>query len=332
MTSKWTGKRVLVTGAGGFIGSHLVERLVNEGANVRAFVRYNSRADTGLLRQLPRPVQTALDVVAGDLRDDDAVDKAMADVDLVFHLGAIISIPYSYQHPVETTATNVMGTLNMLVAALRHDIDRFVHTSTSEVYGTAMHVPMDETHPLQGQSPYSASKIGADKMVESFYRSYDLPAVTVRPFNTFGPRQSARAVIPTIISQALSGDFIRLGSLETRRDFTYVSDTVDGFLKAASAPGEVLGGEYNLGTGEDISIGELAEMVIDQIGRPIVIETDTARLRPDKSEVMRLLSDNNLAREQLGWQPRYTLNEGIEETIAWIADHIDFYRVGQYEI
>lgn len=332
MTSEWTGKRVLVTGAGGFIGSHLVERLVGEGADVRAFVRYNSRADTGLLRQLPRPVQEALDVVAGDLRDDDAVDKAMAGVDLVFHLGAIISIPYSYQHPVETAATNVMGTLNMLVAALRHNVGRFVHTSTSEVFGTAIRVPMDETHPLQGQSPYSASKIGADKMVESFYRSYDLPAVTVRPFNTFGPRQSARAVIPTIISQALSGDFIRLGSLDTRRDFTYVSDTVDGFLKAAVAPDNVLGGEYNLGTGEDISIGELAEMVIDQIGRPIVIETDAARLRPDKSEVMRLLSDNSLAREQLGWQPQMSLNEGIEETIAWIADHIDFYRVGQYEI
>ncbi len=330
--SEWTGKRVLVTGAGGFIGSHLVERLVGEGANVRAFVRYNSRADTGLLRQLPRPIQEAIDVVAGDLRDDDAVDKAMAGVDLVFHLGAIISIPYSYQHPVETAATNVMGTLNMLVAALRHDVERFVHTSTSEVFGSAMHVPMDETHPLQGQSPYSASKIGADKMVESFYRSYDLPAVTVRPFNTFGPRQSARAVIPTIISQALSGDFIRLGSLDTRRDFTYVSDTVDGFLKAAAASDGVLGGEYNLGTGEDISIGELAEMVIDQIGRPIVIETDAARLRPGKSEVMRLLSDNSLARERLGWQPAYTLNEGIQETIAWIADHIDFYRVGQYEI
>lgn len=329
--TEWTGKRVLVTGAGGFIGSHLVERLVNEGADVRAFVRYNSRNDTGLLRQLPRPVQEALDVVAGDLRDDDAVDKAMAGQELVFHLGAIISIPYSYQHPVETTATNVMGTLNVLVAAQRHEVERLVHTSTSEVFGTALRVPMDETHPLQGQSPYSASKIGADKLAESFYRSYDLPVVTVRPFNTFGPRQSARAVIPTIISQALNSDRIRLGSLDTRRDFTYVSDTVEGFLKAAVAP-DVLGCEFNLGTGDDISIGELAELVIRQVGRPLIIETDTARLRPDKSEVMRLLSDNSLAGERLGWQPRHSLDEGIEETIAWIRDHIDFYRVGQYEI
>lgn len=329
--SEWTGKRVLVTGAGGFIGSQLTESLARLGAEVRAFVRYNSRGDAGLLRQLPAEVTVELDIVAGDLRDTAAVAAAVAGMDVVFHLGAIISIPYSYKHPMETAETNFMGTLNVLLACRDHGTDRLVHTSTSEVYGTAQFTPMDEAHPLQGQSPYSASKIGADKLVESFYRSYGLPAVTVRPFNTYGPRQSARAVIPTIITQALTSDCVHLGTLEARRDFTYVRDTVDGFLRAAVAP-DVAGMEINLGTGADISVGELANEIIRQVGRPVEIVTDEERLRPEKSEVMRLLSDNGLARRALGWRPSYSLGDGLRETIDWIADHLDFYQVGRYEI
>ena len=224
--SEWNNKLVLVTGAGGFIASHLVETLVREGARVRAFVRYNSRGDPGLLSLLDEDVKAQVEVVAGDLRDPDAVQSAVRGMSTVFHLGALIAIPYSYLHPVEVVETNVIGTLNVLMAARAHSVERLVHTSTSEVYGTARRVPIDETHPLQGQSPYSASKIGADKLAESFYCTYSLPVVTVRPFNTYGPRQSARAVIPTIITQALSRDEIRLGSLDTKRDFTYVSDTV----------------------------------------------------------------------------------------------------------
>jgi dTDP-glucose 4,6-dehydratase len=327
----WSGKRVLVTGAGGFIGSHLTERLVHEGATVKAFVRYNARADFGLLRQLPADIRAELEIVAGDLRDTHAIHKAVAGVDLVFHLGAIISIPYSYVHPLETAETNFTGTMNILMACQSHQTGRLIHTSTSEVYGTARYTPMDETHPLQGQSPYSASKIGADKMAESFYRAYNLPVVTVRPFNTYGPRQSARAVIPTIITQALTQDCIHLGNLEARRDFTYAADTVSGFLRAAEAPG-VEGEVINLGTGDDVSIGELAEEIIREIGRPIEITTENTRLRPEKSEVMRLCSDNTLARQQLGWQPAVSLQDGLRQTIAWIREHLDFYRVGQYEI
>lgn len=329
--TEWSGKRVLVTGAGGFIGSQLVETLALNGADVRAFVRYNSRGDAGSLRQLSADIFRELDVVAGDLRDTAAVDRAVRGVDFVFHLGAIISIPYSYKHPMETAETNFMGTLNVLLACLSHGVERLIHTSTSEVYGTAQFTPMDESHPLQGQSPYSASKIGADKLVESFYRSYNLPAATVRPFNTYGPRQSARAVIPTIITQSLTEDRIYLGNLEARRDFTYVRDTVDGFIRAAEAEG-ILGQELNLGTGEDISIGELATRIIRLVGRPVEIVTESERMRPEKSEVMRLLSDNGLARRILDWEPAYSLEDGLRETIAWIGNHIDFYHVGQYEI
>jgi dTDP-glucose 4,6-dehydratase len=329
--SEWAGVNVLVTGAGGFIGSQLTESLARSGANVRAFVRYNSRGDAGLLRQLPADLFAELNVVAGDLRDTAAVDRAVAGVEVVFHLGAIISIPYSYHHPAETAETNMMGTLNVLLAAQRHNVGRLVHTSTSEVYGTAQFAPMDESHPLQGQSPYSASKIGADKLVESFYRSYGLPVVTVRPFNTYGPRQSARAVIPTIITQALTSDCVRLGNLDARRDFTYVRDTVNGFLRAAGAP-DAVGAELNLGTGMDVGIGELAGQIIRLVGRPVEIVADAERLRPEKSEVMRLIADNSLARRVLGWEPTTTLDEGLRETIAWIADHLDFYQIGRYEI
>ena len=340
MTAFWQNKPVLVTGAGGFIGSHLVERLVGEGARVRAFVRYNSRGDSGLLRLLPKLSPHlggagggsggSFEIVAGDLRDPGALLEAMRGCEIVFHLGALISIPYSYFHPGEVAEVNLMGTLNVLNAAREVGVRRLVHTSTSEVYGTALRVPIDEGHPLQGQSPYSASKIGADKLAESYFRSFDLPAVTVRPFNTYGPRQSARAVIPTVISQALVRDTLRLGNLEAARDFTYVEDTVAGFLRAAEAPG-VEGGTYNLGTGENIRIGELVEKIVRLVDRPVKLEIDQSRLRPEKSEVFNLISDNSLAREALGWTPRVSLDEGLRRTIDWMRAHLDLYRVGEYE-
>jgi NAD dependent epimerase/dehydratase len=330
MTNQLSGKRVLVTGAGGFIGSHLVNDLAEQGAQVRAFVRYNSRADSGYLKQLPPHIRKEIEIVAGDLRDSHAIYRSVEGMDIVFHLGALISIPYSYHHPREVVETNVTGTLNVLMACLDLETPRMVHTSTSEVYGTALRVPIDEDHPLQGQSPYSASKIGADKIAESFSCAYELPVVTVRPFNTYGPRQSARAVIPTIITQALNQDVIHLGSLGTRRDFTYVSDTVNGFIKAGLAEG-VEGQVFNLGTGTEVTIGELADKVIQMVGRPVQIESDTNRLRPEKSEVMRLLSDNNLAQQKLDWRPEVDLDEGLRRTVAWIQEHLQHYRVGVYE-
>lgn len=326
----WNNKQVLVTGAGGFIASHLVETLIREGARVRAFVRYNSRGDPGLLNLLDEDVRAQVEVVAGDLRDPDAVQSAVRGMNTMFHLGALIAIPYSYLHPVEVVETNVIGTLNVLMAARAHGVERLVHTSTSEVYGTARRVPMDETHPLQGQSPYSASKIGADKLAESFYCTYSLPVVTVRPFNTYGPRQSARAVIPTIISQALSRDEIRLGSLDTKRDFTFVSDTVNGFLCAAKTP-RVEGEVFNLGTGSEVSVGELAERVLCILGKDIPIVQEDQRKRPEKSEVMRLLSDNSRARDILGWQPQVGLDEGLGQVIDWIRGHPGFFSPGQYQ-
>ena len=330
MTDRIAGKRVLVTGASGFIGSHLTEQLVARGAKVRAFVRYNSRADVGMLRQIQPEVFSEVEVVAGDIRDSHAIYQAVEGTDLVFHLGALISIPYSYRHPREVVETNVTGTLNVLMACLDLEIPRMIHTSTSEVYGTALRVPIDEEHPLQGQSPYSASKIGADKLAESFYSAYELPVVTVRPFNTYGPRQSARAVIPTIITQALTQDVIRLGSLETKRDFTFVLDTVSGFIKAAEAD-NAEGQTLNLGTGTEVTIGELAEKIIRRVGRTVQIEQDAQRLRPGKSEVMRLLSNNRLAREKLNWQPEYSLDDGLSMTVEWIEKHLQDYRVGVYE-
>jgi NAD dependent epimerase/dehydratase len=330
-SSAWQDKPVLVSGAGGFIASHLVEELVRQGARVRAFVRYNSRGDPGLLALLPAEVYSRLEVIGGDLRDLPAVQAAMRGVACVFHLGALIAIPYSYVHPAEVVETNVMGTLNMLLAAREAGVERLVHTSTSEVYGTALRVPIDETHPLQGQSPYSASKIGADKLAESFYRSFDLPVVTVRPFNTYGPRQSARAVIPTIISQALTQEQIRLGNLEARRDLTYVSDTVDGFLKVAERRG-IEGGTFNLGAGTEIRIADLAQEIISLLDKRVEIVVEAERLRPEKSEVQRLLSDNSQARERLGWAPRVDLRTGLGYTIDWIRQHLDRYRPNLYQV
>jgi len=330
MKKLWHKNRILVTGAGGFIGSHLVESLVKEGAQVRAFVRYNSRGVPGHLRNLPPQVQSHLEVVAGDLRDAQAVRQAVAGCQVVFHLGALISIPYSYRQPAEVAETNFNGTLNVLLACRDLGVDRLVHTSSSEVYGTALHEPIDETHPLQGQSPYSASKIGADKLAESFFCTYDLPVVTVRPFNTYGPRQSVRAVIPTIITQALTQSTVRLGNLETRRDYTYVGDTVDGFLLAAQAA-NVNGMTINLGVGQNIRIGELACKIIKMLEKPVMIVMDPARLRPERSEVLNLISDNRLALQHLKWQPKVSLDQGLEQTIEWIRDHLDLYRIGTYE-
>jgi dTDP-glucose 4,6-dehydratase len=280
---------------------------------------------------LPPDVLAEVELIPGDLRDLDAVRGAMAGQALVFHLGALIAIPYSYLHPAEVVETNVLGTLNVLLAGRDTAPERILHTSTSEVYGTALHVPIDEAHPLQGQSPYSASKIGADKLAESFYRAFDLPVVTVRPFNTYGPRQSARAVVPTIITQALTQDEVHLGNLDARRDLTYVTDTVAGFLQAAQAPG-VEGAEFNLGSGAEVRIGDLANQIIALAGRDVRLVVDPQRLRPAKSEVQRLLSDNTRARQTLGWEPRVELKEGLEKTIAWIRANLALYRPGEYQV
>jgi dTDP-glucose 4,6-dehydratase len=331
MQNYWKNKKVLITGAGGFIASHLVEALAQQEAEVKAFVRYNSRNDHGLLALIPEDIRQNIEVYAGDLRDPQAVLRASRDVSHIFHLGALIAIPYSYLHPYEVVETNVIGTLNILMAAKENGTEKVIHTSTSEVYGTALKVPIDESHPLQGQSPYSASKIGADKIAESFFRSYNLPVVTVRPFNTYGPRQSARAVIPTIITQALTNHIVRLGNLSTTRDLTYVSDTVAGFMAAGEKQG-IEGQTFNLGVGKDIRIGDLAKTIIKLVGRPVKIVVDTDRLRPEKSEVLRLLSDNNKAKKELGWQPQISLEQGLAYTIDWIDKNLHHFRPGHYEI
>jgi NAD dependent epimerase/dehydratase len=327
----WFGKRVLVTGAGGFIGSHLVERLVELGAQVRALVRYNSRNDWGLLEVLPAAVKEHLEVVPGDITDPFGAAKAMAGCEVVFHLAALIAIPYSYIAPSQFLAVNCSGTLNLLEAARQQGVERFVHTSTSETYGTAQYTPIDEKHPLKGQSPYAASKIGADKLAESYYLSFGVPVATVRPFNTFGPRQSARAIIPAIISQALSSEVIRLGNLTPGRDLIYVSDTLEGFIKAAAsrrAVGEVI----NLGTGKSVSMGELALKIVGLIGGQRSIVTEDARVRPEASEVMELRCDNRKAREFLGWEPQVGLVEGLARTIKFIGENISRYKPEIYNV
>ncbi|MDY6876670.1 MAG: GDP-mannose 4,6-dehydratase [Chloroflexota bacterium] len=323
----WNNKRVLVTGAGGFIGSHLTERLVDLGASTRALVHYNALGTWGWLDE--SPFRNDIEVVAGDICDRDSVRQAMQSVEIVFHLAALIAIPYSYYAPASYVGTNVGGTLNVLQVARDLGVERIVHTSTSEVYGAARYVPIDETHPLQGQSPYSASKIGADKMAEAFHLSFDLPVVTARPFNTFGPRQSARAVIPTIITQCLTGETVRLGNLYPTRDLNYVADIVEGYLLAASVP-TVVGRTINLGSGREISIGELAQLIARLIDRPLTIKSDEQRVRPEKSEVERLLADNTLARTLLGWSPVVTLKEGLEHTIEWMRQHLERYRPDVY--
>ena len=325
------GKKILVTGAGGFIGSHLVETLVARGLDVKAFVRYNSRDDWGMIEILPRAVQKDLEVYSGDLKDYDAVRSAMEDRDVVFHLGALIAIPYSYKHPRETVETNVLGTLNVMTAARDLGVKRVVHTSTSEVFGSARYVPIDEEHPLQGQSPYSASKIGGHKLAESFYLSFKLPVTTLRPFNTFGPRQSTRAVIPTVITQALRGKNVRLGSLTPTRDLTYVKDTVDGFIRIAEADAAV-GEAINIGTGKEHSIGEVAAQIIKKIDPKLKVISEGGRKRPSKSEVQRLCVNNKKAKRILKWKPNYTLSKGLDETIDWFRENMNLYMHEGYTL
>lgn len=326
----WSRQKVLVTGAGGFIGSHLVTRLVELGASVRALIKYNSRNDWGLLEMLPEITQ-AIEIIHGDLRDAYVVSRAVKEVDVVFHLGAIISIPYSYQNPNEVVETNVMGTLNVLNATRECSVSKLIHTSSSEVYGTAQYVPIDEQHPLQGQSPYSASKIAADKLAESFHASYNLPVGTVRPFNTYGPRQSSRAIIPTIITQVLTNEIVHLGSLHPTRDFTYVEDTVIGFIKAAESS-SIIGEVVNLGVGTEISIGSLAKRIFQLMGQEPRIVSDDMRIRPAKSEVERLLSDNAKARSLIGWEPKISLDEGLNHTIKWLRKHLTRYKINLYNV
>jgi NAD dependent epimerase/dehydratase len=323
-------KKVLVTGAGGFIGSHLTERLVRDGHQVRVLVRYNGRDDRGNLGDLPADIQAAVEVERGDLKDPGAVRRAVEGREWVFHLGALIAIPYSYHNPYDVVQTNVLGTAHVLDACRASSaLVRLVLTSTSEVYGTAQTVPIDERHPLQGQSPYAATKIGADALGESYFRAFGLPVTILRPFNTFGPRQSARAIIPTIISQALARPKVRLGRLDPRRDLTYVKDTVAGFVAIAGCDA-ALGRIVNIGRGEDISIGELVEMIGRRLGRSIAVEADRERYRPAASEVERLLAGTALAQSLWGWKPSFSLEEGLDETIAWVRDHLDRFRVESY--
>jgi len=309
--------RCLVTGAGGFIGSHLVEELCRRGAPVRALARYNGRGDTGWLSEIDDACRDDVEIVLGDVRDPDQMRTLASNCDTVFHLAALIGIPYSYASPRQNLDTNAGGTLNLLEAARAGGVRRFVHTSTSEVYGSAQYVPIDEQHPLVGQSPYSASKIAADQVTVSYARSFGVPAVIVRPFNTFGPRQSMRAVIPTITTQALWSDAIRLGSLDTTRDFTFVRDTAAGFIRAAEAEG-VEGETFNLGVGKEIAVGDLAELIRDVVGRDLPIEQEDSRMRPAGSEVDRLCSNPQRARDALGWEPEHDLRTGLQLTVEWI--------------
>ena len=326
-----SGKKVVVTGAGGFIGSHLVEALLRDGADVTAMVRYNSGSQIGNLALLPRDLKKSLKIASGNVEDSDFVFRTLEGQDVVLHLAALIAIPYSYAAPRSYVRANIEGTLNVLEAARRFSISRVVHTSTSEVYGTAITVPIAETHPLQGQSPYSASKIAADKLAESYFRSFETPVVTVRPFNTYGPRQSARAFIPTIISQALVKDEIKLGSLTPERDMTFVTDTVAGFVAAASAPG-VEGMTINLGTGETHTVGWFAEQILGQIGGNKRVVADEQRLRPEKSEVLKLVSDNRLASKGLNWRPRVSIADGLRQGIEFVRAHPHLYPTDHYVV
>ncbi len=328
------GKRVLVTGADGFIGSHLTEKLVEEGCHVRAFVYYNSFNSWGWLDTVSPAVKEKLEIFSGDIRDPFGIKKAMEDVEVVFHLGALIAIPYSYHSPQSYVDTNIAGTLNVLQAARELGTQRVLVTSTSEVYGTALYVPIDEKHPRQGQSPYSATKIGADALADSFYRSFDLPVTIVRPFNTYGPRQSARAVIPTIITQLLNGKTeIKLGAVHPTRDLLFVKDTVKGFLKIAESE-KTIGEEVNIAMMEEISVGDLALKIIAMINPEAKVITDEIRLRPGKSEVERLFGSHVKLRELTGWTPDYSLSTGLEETIRWFAnkENLKQYKSEIYNI
>src|SRR3989338_5316152 len=325
----WKRTNVLVTGADGFIGSHLAERLVRLGAKTTALVYYNAFGSKGLIDS--SELKDEMEVVAGDICDRASLDRIMQKTDVIFHLAALIGVPYSYEAPESYVRTNILGTLNVLEPSRANNLKRGVITSTSEVYGRAIRVPIDESHPLRGQSPYSASKIGADKLAEAFHLSYGLPVVTVRPFNTFGPRQSARAVIPTIILQCLTGSSVRLGNLTPTRDLNYVDNIVEGYTLAAESP-RVLGQTINLGSGREISIGQLAKLIAKMSGTKISIRSDRQRVRPKDSEVERLAADSSLARKFLGWRPRYSLEEGLEITIDWFRNNLDKYRSDEYTL
>lgn len=325
-------EKVLVTGADGFIGSHLTEQLVKAGYSVKAFVFYNSFGRRGWLDELSLDIQKEIEFFSSDIRDPNGVREAVKGVDGIFHLAALIAIPFSYHSPDSYVDTNIKGTLNVLQAARAMETSKILITSTSEVYGTAQYVPIDEKHPYQGQSPYSATKIGADRLAESFYRSFDMPISIVRPFNTYGPRQSARAVIPTIVSQLLAGnEEIKLGSLTPTRDFNYVLDTVNGF-KAIYESADTVGEEINIATMKEISIGTLAEEIIKQINPSAKIVCDEERLRPQKSEVNRLLGSNEKIKKLTNWRPQYSLEQGLHETITWIKNNLSSFNPDIYSI
>jgi len=324
--------KVLVTGADGFIGSHLIDALFEEGYEIRSFVYYNSFNSWGWLDTLQKEKLKEIDVIAGDIRDPNGVREAMEGIDIVFHLAALIAIPFSYHSPDSYVDTNIKGTLNVLQAGRDMGTKRILVTSTSEVYGTAQYVPIDETHPYQGQSPYSATKIGADRLAESFYRSFDMPITIVRPFNTYGPRQSNRAVIPTIITQLLAGkEEIKLGSLTPTRDFNYVKDTANGFIELSKSV-STIGEEVNIATQQEISIGELAEELIRQINPKAKIVCEEQRLRPKKSEVNRLLGSNEKIKRLTDWRPQYTLEQGLAETIEFFRHNLDKYKIDVYNL
>lgn len=325
----WSGKKVLVTGAGGFIGSHLCEELIELGAEVTALLHYNSRDDLGNLEFLPPDKLSSLQTISGNVEDARFVDAAVQGKNVVFHLAALIGIPYSYVAPGSYVRTNVEGTFNVLEAARRWSTERVVHTSTSETYGTAIYAPIDERHPLQAQSPYSATKIAADSLCESYARSFDMPVSIIRPFNTFGPRQSARAIIPCVISQAIAEKRVRLGSLTPVRDLNFVKDTVSGFVRVAEEPGTI-GSVVNVGRGEGITIGDLVARILRLMSISVPIEHDSSRVRPEKSEVFKLICDNSRARDWLDWKPRYSLDEGLLSTIEFVRNQINSFRTSKY--
>lgn len=327
----WKNRPVLVTGAGGFIGSHLVEELLKQGADVYCFLRYNSLSRKGFLDMLDKKKQADLHIIRGDLEIQETVMQAAKGMDIIFHLGALISIPYSFLHPVETIFTNTIGTLNILMATREQKVFKTIIMSTSEVYGTARYVPMDEEHPLQAQSPYAASKIAADKLAESFYRTYALPVAIARPFNTYGPRQSTRAVIPTIISQALMSSEVKLGDILTTRDFTFVKDIVQGLIRIAErqqSNGEII----NLGSNYEISINDIVKLVGKLLGKNLNVIVDANRIRPGTSEVRRLYASNQKAKRLLNWEPTVSLEEGLQQTISWVKDNLDIFEVDRYGI
>jgi NAD dependent epimerase/dehydratase len=326
------GKKVLITGAEGFIGSHLTERLVELGADVTALAQYNSFNNWGWIDTFDKKVKDSIKVVTGDIREYDGMKRIVKGQDVVFHLAALIAIPYSYLSPMAYVRTNVEGTTNVLEACREYDVEKIVHTSTSETYGTALYVPIDEKHPMQGQSPYSASKIGADKMAESYQKSFNMPIATIRPFNTYGPRQSARAVIPTIISQILAGKReIKLGSLTPTRDFNFVKDTAEAFIKIAESE-RTIGEVINSGSNYEITIGETVKKIISIIGKDVKILCDDERLRPENSEVNRLWADNTKIKELTGWKPNYSIDKGLEETVAFIKNNMQYFKTDIYNV